>query len=349
MDFLKEAQAMKKIYMSITSGGDPASAPVNVPLPVGELVSKRVLVMDFVQGTPLNKLSDKMKERGIKSGSPEARIAGRRILNSLSQAFGRMIFVSGFIHGDPHPGNIFIGEGAKQVSLIDCGQFKSLGRERRLQFAELVLAVGDYQDAINDKNGIAMSVEEAKLKLANCARSFGIECVDGREEETDLACAIALVLFSDTGTELPGGYSSNELDENSPIKLLTSFPQELVLLGRATVLLKGIAKKLQVPLSLVDTWRGDCQETLAKANEPALPLWSGSNSLALDTEDVGSDSSDTGVSGDKIRFKQVVRLLKDWAKGKGTRFAERTIQKLPPSMKTRVLEYIVERQENMNM
>ena len=351
LDFLKEAQAMKKIYLSIQNnngnegGGNGAPPPVTIPLPVGELVSKRVLVMDFIQGTPLNKLSEKMKERGIEAGSPEAKIAGRRILKALSEAFGRMIFKSGFIHGDPHPGNIFIGEGAKQVSLIDCGQFKSLGRQRRVQFAQLVLAVADYQDAMNDKNGI-LNLEDAKLKLADCARSFGIQCVDGREHETDLACAIALVLFSDTGTELPGGYSSNELDENSPIKLLTSFPQELVLLGRATVLLKGIAKKLNVPLSLVDTWRNDCEETLSNGHVPTLPLWSGSGELNFDSASGTATSTDgTVVTDSKIRFKQVVRLLKDWAKGKGTRFAERTIQKLPPKMKTRVLEYIVERQE----
>jgi predicted unusual protein kinase regulating ubiquinone biosynthesis (AarF/ABC1/UbiB family) len=46
-----------------------------------------------------------------------------------------MIFGAGFIHGDPHPGNIFIGKGGK-VSLIDCGQFKSLPRLERVQMAD---------------------------------------------------------------------------------------------------------------------------------------------------------------------------------------------------------------------
>ena len=34
-----------------------------------------------------------------------------------------MILGAGFIHGDPHPGNIFVMEGAR-VALIDCGQVK---------------------------------------------------------------------------------------------------------------------------------------------------------------------------------------------------------------------------------
>jgi aarF domain-containing kinase len=102
LDFLAEAQAMKKIDMAIRNGvGEP---PVTIPLPVGELVTKRVLVMDFVPGVPLNRLSETMKQKGITPGSPESKLAGRLILDSLAKAFGRMIFGAGFLHGDPHPG-----------------------------------------------------------------------------------------------------------------------------------------------------------------------------------------------------------------------------------------------------
>jgi aarF domain-containing kinase len=92
LDFLSEASAMRKISYAVShcNDGTPADPPLTVPLPVGELVSKRVLVMDFVEGTPLNRLQETMKERGIEPGSPEAKIAGRRILNSLSSAFGKL-------------------------------------------------------------------------------------------------------------------------------------------------------------------------------------------------------------------------------------------------------------------
>jgi aarF domain-containing kinase len=105
LDFLAEAQAMRKIDFAVShdTDGSPTERPVSIPLPVGELVSKRVLVMDFVEGVPLNRLQETLQERGIEPGSPESKIAGRRILDSLSLAFGRMIFGAGFIHGDPHP------------------------------------------------------------------------------------------------------------------------------------------------------------------------------------------------------------------------------------------------------
>ena len=135
---------MRKIDFAVShdTDGSLTERPVMIPLPVGELVSKRVLVMDFVEGVPLNKLNKAMERKGIQPGSPESKLAGRRILDSLSLAFGRMIFGAGFIHGDPHPCNIFVGEGGK-VSLIDCGQFKALPRPQRVQLAELVLAVAE--------------------------------------------------------------------------------------------------------------------------------------------------------------------------------------------------------------
>ena len=49
---------------------------------------------------------------------------------------GRMIFSSGFIHGDPHPGNIFVMKKGR-VALIDCGQVAQIYREQRLLVAEV--------------------------------------------------------------------------------------------------------------------------------------------------------------------------------------------------------------------
>ena len=76
---------------------------VTIPLPVGESVTKRVLVMDFIPGVPLNRLAETTQEKGILPGSMESKLAGRRILDCLA-VFGRKIFDEGFLHGDPHPG-----------------------------------------------------------------------------------------------------------------------------------------------------------------------------------------------------------------------------------------------------
>lgn len=185
--------------------------------------------------------------------------------------------------------------------------------------------------------------EEAKKQLADLARGFGIECIDGREWEDDLACAIALVLFSDTGTELPGNYSSNELSPDSPIRLLTSFPQELILLGRATVLLKGIARRLEVPLSLVERWGDECRSALESSSSPTLPLWAGGT--ASNVEGNAFVVPNTTTANGKIRLRQVGSLFRLWGKGKTKRLGMRLLERMPNKLRTPLLEYVVTRQE----
>lgn len=344
LDFLAEAQAMRKIDFAVThdAAGAPCGArPVGVPLPVGELVSKRVLVMDFVEGVPLNKLETVLKERGIEPGSPEAKLAGRKILDSLSIAFGRMIFGSGFIHGDPHPGNIFIGEGGS-VSLIDCGQCKALPRPQRVALAEVVLAVDEYQ-ATRAEGGPPHAA--ANARLAGLVRDFGVRFFEGKNEDDDLASSVALFLFGDADAALPGGYSNNELSGDSPIKAVAFFPQELVLMGRATLLLKGISKRLDVPFDLAQRWAPGCLLTTEVAAEPILPLWGREVVDAMGGGGACEPSASGGGGASKLKFRQVYRLLKKWGKEKGGRAAERVVKRLPRSLRNRLLEKIVERQE----
>ena len=55
--------------------------------------------MDFIPGTPLSRLKEEMESRGLRNDGPESQLLGRKMLRSLTEAYGRMIFGSGFIHG----------------------------------------------------------------------------------------------------------------------------------------------------------------------------------------------------------------------------------------------------------
>ncbi|CAK0888707.1 unnamed protein product, partial [Prorocentrum cordatum] len=109
LDFLNEAQSAQKVAASIRHDpmGRQLESPLVVPLPISGMASRRVLVMDFIDGTPLSRLEQRAKELGMSLDSPAGKALGRRILGALTSAYGNMIFSSGFVHGDPHPGNIF--------------------------------------------------------------------------------------------------------------------------------------------------------------------------------------------------------------------------------------------------
>jgi predicted unusual protein kinase regulating ubiquinone biosynthesis (AarF/ABC1/UbiB family) len=48
---------------------------------------------------------------GGRAGSPENKLIAGKLISTLTEAFGRMIFCGGVVHGDPHPGNILIAGG----------------------------------------------------------------------------------------------------------------------------------------------------------------------------------------------------------------------------------------------
>ena len=312
LDFLAEGQAAMKVHASVShlADGTPAEPAVQVPLPIAGLSSRRVLVMDYVEGTPLNRLADKMAERGIKPGSPESILAGRRILTQLTEAFGRMMLGAGFIHGDPHPGNIFVQEGAK-VALIDCGQVKQIPTDFRLRLAEAILLVNEWQET----GGSPELIRLANEKMAG----FGVTFLEDAKPEA--AAALALLLFGDPDAPMPGGFSNAELSADSPIKAISSFPQELVLLGRATILIKGISKRLGIKWSLADKWKAMAEQALECGEDGCLmPTWSAQGTAA--TARASGGSSGSGGSG-RPRFREVTssigssgRLVGKWAKAK---------------------------------
>lgn len=100
-DFVAEAVAMDRIYDATTRSPDGKTVvepPLVMPRPIPGLVSKRVLVMDFLKGVPLSRAREEMQKKGIDPDSPEAKLFGRKLLRSLTNVFGRTILETGFFH-----------------------------------------------------------------------------------------------------------------------------------------------------------------------------------------------------------------------------------------------------------
>ena len=99
-NFIAEAVAMDRIYETVTKdeNGYPCESPIVLPRPVPDLVSRRVLVMDYLNGVPLSRAAEEMLKKGIEPNSPESQLFGRRLLKSLTEVFGRCILETGFFH-----------------------------------------------------------------------------------------------------------------------------------------------------------------------------------------------------------------------------------------------------------
>ncbi|GAB2221324.1 hypothetical protein Droror1_Dr00012499 [Drosera rotundifolia] len=245
-DFFREAAAMERIQQFLQDNNK--KGPVKVPRVVKNMVTRRVLVMEYINGIPIVKVGDEMAKRGLNPGGKMAVAAKQNILKSLTLAYGQMILKSGFFHADPHPGNILICKGS-EVALIDYGQVKDLPDNLRLGYANLVIAI-----AADDP-----------IRAIESLRELGIITETKCENEQQELFKLAQSMFD---TKLPPGVKMLQpYSEESSIKKVAvqGFPEELFSVLRTVILLRGLSVGLGLNYSCAEQWHPIAAEALRQA------------------------------------------------------------------------------------
>jgi ubiquinone biosynthesis protein len=125
LDFRRELRHLQVFNKNFA--GDPT---VKFPAPVPELSTSRVLTMEYLAGTPLNRVGD-VRAAGLDPDELARR--GARV-------YLEMIFRDGFYHADPHPGNVLILDGGV-IGLLDCGMVGRVDDRLRGQIEAGMVAV----------------------------------------------------------------------------------------------------------------------------------------------------------------------------------------------------------------
>ncbi len=209
----------------------------------------------------------------------------------------------------PHPGNIFVLNDGR-IGLIDFGQVKQINGRNRETLCKVMIALAERDD----------NVQKDLDLVGKLALELGVELNENAKPEA--AAAVGIWLFDGSAKTLPGGYDLGEFDPNSPVKELKSFPQDLVLVGRSSILIKGLSSRLGIPWSLAKEWAPIARTVL-----------NGDVSEKSTSTESGSDS--------RVRFKHVVKALKQWSKGRATRL----FRKLPPKLQTRAASILLKMEE----
>lgn len=122
LDLAAECRNAERIAASFA--GEPALV---VPAVHWQWTSERMNVQEFIEGIPLTDIP------AIKAaGGDRAAIA-----RLGAQAELKMLFIDGFFHADPHPGNVFWLPGDR-LALIDFGMVGRLTQARRAQMVVLL-------------------------------------------------------------------------------------------------------------------------------------------------------------------------------------------------------------------
>jgi aarF domain-containing kinase len=169
--------------------------------------------------------------------------------------------------------------------------------------------------ALDERMGNEAAGNELVGKLA---LELGVELKKNAMQEA--AAAIGIWLFDGSVDTLPGGYDKGELSPNSPVKELKSFPQDLVLVGRSTILIKGLSDRLDIPWSLAKEWAPIARQVLENNYQAKAAL---------------------SKEGQRVRFHDVWVTFKQWTSGRATAL----VRKLPHPVRTRVAGLILKIQD----
>ncbi|KAK4883427.1 hypothetical protein RN001_006746 [Aquatica leii] len=129
LDFVQEGKNAEKISKAFRHYDW-----LKVPTIRWDLTTKRVLTMEYIEGGQVNDL------KYIK----ENKINPYEVTEKLGTLYSEMIFLNGFVHSDPHPGNILVkksDKGGVNVILLDHGLYATLTNELRVSYAKLWLSI----------------------------------------------------------------------------------------------------------------------------------------------------------------------------------------------------------------
>ena len=139
--------------------GNPA---IHVPSVCPELSTDRVLVMEYVVGIKSSRI-ETLREQGY-----DLPLIAARGANLVME----QIFVHGFFHSDPHPGNIFILPD-NVVCFIDFGQMGRLSLKDREDFSDLVLnlVAGNERESVGGV--LKMTIQLGEVDREALGRDLG--------------------------------------------------------------------------------------------------------------------------------------------------------------------------------
>ncbi|XP_033115857.1 aarF domain-containing protein kinase 1-like [Anneissia japonica] len=223
LDFVKEGKNAEKVEKLLSH-----FKFLKIPKVYWELTTERVLTMEYCEGGRVNDLEYVNKNN----------IDVNKVTRDLGKLYSEMIFVHGFVHCDPHPGNVLVwkdSNGQQEIILLDHGLYLTLPNEFRLNYANLWQSL------------IAANLEGIKLysqrlgagelyPLFACmltARSWavvthGIDQVERSSKEDDIIKASIIEYFPQVS------------------KILNEVPREMLLLFKTNDLLRGIEYALKI-------------------------------------------------------------------------------------------------------
>ena len=225
LDFINEGHNAELIAKNFGNRDD-----IIVPKIVWEYSTRRVLVMEYLEGIKITDLA----------GLERAGIDRQAVAQLVIDAYCEQLYLHGMFHADPHPGNLFVQPGPRLV-MLDFGLCRQLDDKFRLGYARLVNAmlswnVGDMVQAFLDLGVKVKNPADTKVYL-ELGKGFTEVGQEGRA-------------YADPDLVAEANQRMSRAIRANPI---TDIPREFLLIGRVVGLLSGLGKHLDSRVDMLQT------------------------------------------------------------------------------------------------
>lgn len=223
IDFRIEAENAKRFYKNFRG-----SEILKIPKVFDKYSTGRVLTTEFIEGVELHNISAVKGKKGYNI---------RKIMKNGFDVILTSVFIHGFFHADPHPGNILVLKG-NRIALVDFGIVGYFDEELKRKSFELFYGiVEEDMDAIVDTFLDMGLVEEDETDIESFKRDIK-KVIDPLQKSSLKDAKISYVL-------------EEVLD--IAFKYKVKMPVDFVLFGKAIVEVEGVGLEYEPDFRFVDS------------------------------------------------------------------------------------------------
>ena len=251
LDFIREATFTDQLRRNLANSRWFDSQQLVVAEIHWDVTTEKLMVMEWLDGVPL--LSAILTDENGKD--PNAERAA--ITTLLLRAFFQQVYVDGFFHADPHPGNLFYLRDGR-VALLDCGMVGRLDPRTQQILTEMLLAIVDLD---------GQRCAQLTLQIADSAQPVILARLEN-DYDRMLRKYYNLNLSQINFSQI--FYEVLQVARNNKIRL----PGNLGLYAKTLANLEGVTRKFNPEVNLLDEFKPLITDVFRRQLFGANPLQS---------------------------------------------------------------------------
>ena len=233
LDFTTEAEYTEQLRKNLSTGKWFDTDKLVVPQVYSSFTTTKLLTIEWLDGVPIL-MADLPQERDNKDEATQR----YEITTILFRAFFKQVYIDGFFHADPHPGNIFYLRDGR-LALLDCGMVGRLDPRTQQILTEMLLAIVDLDASRCSQLTLELAEGRQQVNISQLTTDYD------RMLRKYYNRSISQINFSEVI------YEVLQVSRNNKIRL----PSNMGLYAKTLANLEGVARGFYPQINLLDQIR----------------------------------------------------------------------------------------------